>query len=458
MGKAEEYLSQIPMWTKEKHSLEEIRAFLDALGNPDRDRPAIHVAGTNGKGSVCAFLTSVLRGAGYKAGTFTSPHLVDIRERFLINGAMVSEPVFENGFETVRRAVREQMEKGMGHPTFFEFLFYMAMVIFREENVDVMVIETGLGGRLDATNVLEHPAAAVITSISMDHTEYLGDTIEKIAGEKAGIIKAGVPVIFDDSDPRVRTVIENTAFRRGAARYPVRASDCQVEGIQEGRLDVTAHMFSGDRLRLSIPFEAVYQAQNAMLAVRTLEVLRNPWRRGRGDGFGERAGGCFQNISDRQIAEGIHNTSWPGRMEQIRPGLYLDGAHNPGGIDAFLRTAGEIAGRRGKKAYLLFGALSDKAYGDMVRMLAQNFSWAGIGVLSPESPRGVSVDELAGEFEKWTSCPVMVCRDAGEALKDMRRLAGEDLLFCTGSLYLVGELRRALERETVLHAGQEEEL
>ena len=267
MGRAEEYLNQIPMWTKKKHSVEEVRAFLNALGAPDRDVPAVHVAGTNGKGSVCAFLTSVFRQAGYRIGTFTSPHLVDMRERFLINGAMADEAVFERAFETVRGTVREMEEKGFGHPTFFEFLFYMAVIIFREEKVDVMVIETGLGGRLDATNALEHPAASVITSISMDHTQYLGDTIEKIAWEKAGIIKAGVPVIFDASNPGVRTVIEGAAFRRGAARYPVNSPDFQVEGIRGGHLEVTVRLLRGDSLRLEIPFEALYQAQNAALAV-----------------------------------------------------------------------------------------------------------------------------------------------------------------------------------------------
>ena len=153
------------------------------------------------------------------------------------------------------------------------------------------------------------------------------------------------------------------------------------------------------------------------------------------------------NISNRQIEEGIRKTSWPGRMEQIRPGFYLDGAHNPGGIEAFLRTAGEIAGRRGKKAYLLFGALSDKAYETMIQMLAEDFAWTGIGVVSPEGPRGVPADQMARDFKRWTACPVRVYREAREALADMRALAGDELLFCTGSLYLAGDVRRILKEE-----------
>ena len=159
-------MNQIPMWTRKKNSLEDVRSVLNAMGAPDRDIPAIHVAGTNGKGSVCAFLTSMLREAGYRTGTFISPHLVEVRERFLINGAMVGEQDFEEAFETVLRVSQRMVETGKCHPTFFEFLFYMAKELFKKQEVDVMVLETGMGGRLDTTNVLEHPCACVITSIS----------------------------------------------------------------------------------------------------------------------------------------------------------------------------------------------------------------------------------------------------------------------------------------------------
>ena len=179
MGKAEEYLNQIPMWTRKKNSLSDVRALLGFLGHPDREIPAIHVAGTNGKGSVCAFLTSVLTKAGYRVGTFISPHLIHIQERFLIDGKPVEDEIFEKGFREVYEAVGRMEEQGYCHPTFFEFLFYMAVVIFKMEQVDMMVIETGLGGRLDTTNVLEKPCCCVITSISLDHTKYLGDTIPK---------------------------------------------------------------------------------------------------------------------------------------------------------------------------------------------------------------------------------------------------------------------------------------
>ena len=169
MIQAEEYLEHIPMWTREKHSLTEVRGFLDQLGNPDRETPAIHVAGTNGKGSVCAFLTSVYRQAGFRVGTFVSPHLESVRERFLINGERADREMVQAAFEKVLKAVERMKEKGFSHPSYFEFLFYMAMTLFAQEGMDLMIIETGLGGRLDATNVLEKPLACVITSISLDH-------------------------------------------------------------------------------------------------------------------------------------------------------------------------------------------------------------------------------------------------------------------------------------------------
>ena len=232
---AEAYLNRLPMWANKKNSLKDIRIFLDQMGGPDRKIPAIHVAGTNGKGSVCAFMTSVLKKAGLRTGTFISPHLVEIRERFLINGEPAEKNAFEEAFETVKKQAEHMVEEGFCHPTFFEFLFYMAMVIFAKEKVDVMVIETGLGGRLDATNVLEKPAVCVITSISKDHMQYLGTTIPEIAGEKAGIIKAGVPVVFDDSDAEAGAVIRNRAKKMNAQCFPV--SDLlyeAVNGAKEG--------------------------------------------------------------------------------------------------------------------------------------------------------------------------------------------------------------------------------
>lgn len=440
------------MWTRKKNSLEDVRTVLEAMGNPDRDIPAIHVAGTNGKGSVCAFLTSMLKEAGYKTGTFISPHLVEVRERFLVDGSMVDGQVFEDGFETVLKAGKRMMEKGYCHPTFFEFLFYMAMVIFKNLDVDVMILETGMGGRLDTTNVLEHPCACVITSISLDHTKYLGDTLEKIAAEKAGIIKTGVPLIFDDNEPRVSTVLEGHAFRRGAARYPVGRDDYCVEGVGAKGLEISARMRDDVRLTLQVPFEAFYQAENAMLAVRCLDVLRHRGeysRRGsRIPGYGpEGAARCITwNIADEQIVSGIRKTMWPGRMEQAAPGVYLDGAHNPGGISAFLQTAREISGRLGKEPCLLFAAVSDKDYGEMTSQLTSGMDWNCIGVVHINSDRGLSSETLAHAFEQEAGCPVLSFENTQAAVEEMRRRSRDGILFCAGSLYLIGEIKAVLSR------------
>ena len=199
MSAVEEYLERIPMWAAKKNSLEDVRAYLEEMGSPDRGMKIIHVAGTNGKGSVCSYLTSMLTETGYKVGTFISPHLEEIRERFLMNGDLVREDTYERAFYRVKELSEKMVEKGYQPPTYFEFLFYMCMAVNEQCKPDFVILETGLGGRLAVTNVVEHPVLTVITSISMDHMQYLGNTIEEIAGEKAGILKPGVPVVYDAS-------------------------------------------------------------------------------------------------------------------------------------------------------------------------------------------------------------------------------------------------------------------
>lgn len=439
MIQAEEYLEQIPMWTKEKHSLRDIRVFLHELGDPDRELSVIHVAGTNGKGSVCAFLTSIYNRAGRSTGTFISPHLVNLRERFLLNGEMVPPQKFQAAFKTVLKTVEIMKGKGYSHPSYFEFLFYMAMVLFAEERPELVILETGLGGRLDATNVLENPLACVITSVSLDHTMYLGDTIEKIAGEKAGIIKQGVPVIYDDTVPEASEVIRAKACEMKAEAYAVGGRDFVIKEAGDRGLLVQVNQTSGGAFSkespwiLEIPFEAPYQAENGMLAVKTAEVL------------GRRETAFY--LTENQISEGIGKARWAGRMEQAGENLYLDGAHNPGGIKAFVQAALSIAAGRKKRAYLLFGAVSDKDYRAMAGMLCEEIDWSGIGTVHIDSSRGMEAAALAEAFSQSYKGPVAVFETVCEALDRMREMAGEEILFCAGSLYLIGELKAQLERE-----------
>ena len=437
MMQAEEYLEKIPMWTREKHSLTDIRAFLHEMGDPDRKLSIIHVAGTNGKGSVCAFLTSLYRNAGFRTGTFISPHLVTVRERFLLNNEMVSPGKLQAAFETVLETVNIMKEKGYSHPSYFEFLFYMAMALFADETPELVILETGLGGRLDATNVVENPLACVITSISLDHIMYLGDTIEAVAGEKAGIIKRQVPVIYDDTVPEASEVIRERAVQMASKAYPVGKGDFSILETKDQGLSIRAEgeaaqaFAAAGPLVLEIPFEAPYQAENAMLAVKTAVVL------------GQRERGF--RLTEAQITEGIRTARWAGRMERAGENLYLDGAHNPGGIKAFIQAAASMAARQKKKAYLLFGAVSDKDYRAMARLLCEGISWAGIGVVHIASSRSMDTEVLAEAFSQAYKGPVRAFETAGEALREMKKQAGDELLFCAGSLYLIGELKVQLK-------------
>lgn len=437
MMQAEEYLEKIPMWTREKHSLTDIRAFLHEMGDPDRKLSIIHVAGTNGKGSVCAFLTSLYRNAGFRTGTFISPHLVTVRERFLLNNEMVSPRKLQAAFETVLETVNIMKGKGYSHPSYFEFLFYMAMALFADETPELVILETGLGGRLDATNVVENPLACVITSISLDHIMYLGDTIEAVAGEKAGIIKRQVPVIYDDTVPEASEVICERAVQMASKAYPVGKGDFSILETKDQGLSIKAEgeaaqaFAAAGPLVLEIPFEAPYQAENAMLAVKTAAVL------------GQRERGF--RLTEAQITEGIRTARWAGRMERAGENLYLDGAHNPGGIKAFIQAAASMAARQKKKAYLLFGAVSDKDYRAMARLLCEGISWAGIGVVHIDSSRSMDTEVLAEAFSQAYKGPVRAFETAGEALREMKKQAGDELLFCAGSLYLIGELKVQLK-------------
>lgn len=405
---AREYLLDIPFWTKKKNTLEQVRAFLEELGNPDEELQMIHVAGTNGKGSVCADLTSVLREAGYHVGTFVSPHLVDIRERFLLDGTSVAEEVFERSFQKVLSAVQIMTSRGYCHPTFFEFVFLMAMVIFQEQKPDYVILETGLGGRLDTTNVIRRPLGCVITSISLEHTQYLGDSIEKIASEKAGIIKKGIPVVYDANQPEASAVICKRAEEMASKAYGLDREDSY------GQVD----------------FAAPYQAMNAALAVKLLQVLEIP------------------GVDDQVIQRGLSSVCWKGRMQKIGPGIWLDGAHNPGGIQAFIEAVRKISGTdtTGQGGLqLLFAAVSDKDYGQMIEMLCRGLPIDRVTVVHLNSDRGLEPAILKELFHKNGCSQVETYENVREALDAALRHKGEqDRLFAVGSLYLIGEIEAAL--------------
>lgn len=406
--KAQEYLLEIPLWTRQKNSLGQVRDFLTELGSPDEGLSVIHVAGSNGKGSVCADLTAILTSAGYHVGTFVSPHLTDIRERFLIDGEMVTEEKFQAAFVQVDQVVRQMVLRGYCHPTFFEYLFLMAMVLFASEKPDYVVLETGLGGRLDTTNVIRHPLACVITSISLEHTQYLGETIREIAGEKAGIIKNRSPVIFDDNQPEASQVIMAVAAQMDAPFYPVG----DEERYQEAE------------------FAAPYQAMNAALAVKVLQVL------------------AVHGVDKKICKDALSHVKWQGRMEQAGEDIWLDGAHNPGGIQAFLQGAKELQKKSAKNIHLLFAAVADKDYNEMVKLLTDGLHPARVTVARLDSDRSIGLDTLIESF-RYAGCSQVEgypdTRAALEAALSFK--TRRDRLFIVGSLYLIGEMKEHIRRD-----------
>lgn len=401
--KARDYLLGIPLWTKKKNTLDEVRNFLEALGNPDEQLKIIHVAGTNGKGSVCADLTAMLMEAGYHVGTFVSPHLTDVTERFLVDGCPVEEAGFSESFTRVKAVTDKLTVEGYAHPTFFEFVFLMAMDLYGRMKPDFVVLETGLGGRLDTTNVIRHPLACVITSISLDHTQYLGDTVELIAAEKAGIIKQGVPVVYDNNDQAAGAVIAAAAKRLGSAAYGLTAADSYRE----------------------VSFAAPYQAMNAALAVKVLNVL---------DVTGVTAQVCKKALAS------VH---WTGRMQQVAPNVWVDGAHNPGGIRAFIQA---VKAQNSGNIRLLFAAVSDKDYHEMIRLLCTELAPESVTVVQLKSERGLQVDALAKQFEEAGCSQVTAFDSTKDALEHvLSEKKEEDRLYMVGSLYLIGEILEDLK-------------
>ena len=418
------YINETPKFTT-KNSLEHTKECLRRLGNPQDSFQVIHVAGTNGKGSVCAYLASVLREGGYGCGLFTSPHLVKINERFQIDEVPVEDELFLRAFEKVKHLADELTAQGSYHPTYFEMLFLMGMCIFQEAGVSYVVLETGLGGRLDATNAIENPLACVITSISMDHIQYLGDTVEAIAGEKAGIIKKGIPVIYDANRQNTAQVIGETAQGVGAPAYPVRREDFEIREITSSGIEFSYGKTDGRQQEYSIPFIARYQVMNSALALKTLEVLREQQD--------------FTALTDSQVRAGIGGTRWQGRMETIQPGVIVDGAHNEDGVANFIETA--VYFRDKYRIVLLFSAVDDKDYPHMIRRICSELRPAQVVTATIQEERAVDAQVLAQEFRKNGCTCVQAENSVKEAFQQAAELRGDGLLFCIGSLYLIGEIK-----------------
>lgn len=423
---AVDYIETIPKFTV-KHPPEHTRELLSRLGNPQEGIKIIHVAGTNGKGSVCAYLNAMLLAGGKKTGLFTSPHLVRINERFQINGEDVSDEQFLNAFLKVEKAAKEYEAEGEGHPSYFETLFLMGMLIFKEAGVEYLVMETGLGGRLDATNVVEKPLACIITSISRDHTEYLGDTLEAIAGEKAGIIKAGVPVIYDASQPGPASVIAAKAKEMGSPAWPMEPSFYEMKTQSREGITFTFAYPGGEKAELAIPYVAKYQMMNASLAFYTMHILQD-----------------VHDIPKNVLAEGLSKIKWTCRMEMAAPGVIIDGAHNEDGIAQFVSTAGYFA--KENEITILFTAVADKHYHEMIGEICEGIHPSHVVATQIDGSRVVPVEVLAEDFRKAGCTDVCAEPEIGAAYEKALGKKGSGMLFCVGSLYLAGELKAYLAK------------
>ena len=414
-----------------KFDLENILVLAERLGHPERAYPSTHIAGTNGKGSAAAFLESILRHAGLRTGLNTSPHLEKINERMRINGQEISDEPFAETLTHIHALIEELLaaSKLRAHPTYFECVTAMAFEHFARERVNFGVFEVGLGGRLDATNILA-PLVTIITRLDFDHESFLGHSLREIAAEKAGIVKPGVPVVLAEQRPEAREVIVARATELGCpVVQPAELFQVNQESMEDGCVRARVmEANSGTTFEIAPNLPGRFQLQNALNAVATARLLHH-----RG----------FQ-ITDDAIMRGIAETVWPGRLEKLQsdPAVYLDGAHNPGAareLAHFLEQ--NFAGR---KVWLVYAALRDKAVDEVAGLLFPHA--AEVIFTAPRSSRAVSAPQLA-EIAGHHAARFSVVPDAERAFeRALAQAAPEDAIFITGSLYLVGQLRHYWKR------------
>lgn len=420
---AVEYILAVPKFTK-KNPLGHTKEFLRFLGNPEQRFQAIHVAGTNGKGSVCTYLDAMLRAQGKTTGLFVSPHLVKVNERIVVNGIPVSDACFLEVFQTVMEAVRKMEAQGRTHPTFFELLFGMAVTAFARAGVEYAVLETGLGGRLDATNAVERPVCSVIASIGMDHMEILGDTLEQIAAEKAGILKPRVPLFYFECGDAAGHVLEERAAELRISCNKIGKNAYENLRIQHKNIAFSCtNAYYGNTPWL-LHNTGLYQAENAVLA---LEVMRGL--------FGEEGRPDLWR-------EALARVTWEGRMEEILPGIYIDGAHNVSAVERFIESV-QARGRHRKA--VLFAAMKEKDYEGMAACLCRDLDADYYVVTEVPGGRAVAAGSLADIFAAYTERPVVALDSAEDAWEYIRARQEGRSIYCLGSLYLAGMLKAMAE-------------
>lgn len=465
-----EYIINVPRFNKYIDSSlaanETLLALMNALGNPHLKVKTIHIAGTNGKGSTVQLIKNILVESGYKVGCFVSPHLVKINERISIweclkvnpSDAYISDQDFLKAFDVVESAYSglKVSNKNLPSLTFFEYVFAIAAVYFQDKNLDYCIYETGLGGRLDATNILK-PVITVITSIGLDHMKLLGNTIEEIAAEKAGIIKPGVPIVYNTGDELADIVIKNRALKLNADEYNVAKAQYIINDFGPRGIDFSCSNSYYRYQNIYISSQGIYQVNNALTAIEVCNSLPD----------------VKVPIEPHIIKSACEKFFWQGRMEQLSHNLIVDGAHN---LDAIVQFVKSLNARYETKGInILFAVADDKNYKDMIEYLCANLNLENVYVTAIESDRRVLAREIALLFQEFMS--IKLCKPVelvditmmderldidkeriifyhndlevvfNKAYSKIKEV--DDILFCVGSLYLIGDIKKLYTRDFI---------
>ena len=411
-----------------KKGLEAMAQALEILGNPQENLKIIHVAGTNGKGSFCAMMGAILAQAGLRAGCFTSPHLETFHERFTINGEKINDEDFAECLTKVADASRTIFGDDDGF-SYFEILTLVAFVYFNAKQVDVLLLEVGIGGRLDATNVIKSPLLTVIMSIGMDHMEILGDTVEQIAAEKAGIIKENCPVGLYPNIDLVYNIIADIAMSKNAKIYDTREIDLELTKTTPHLTAFFAKQEYFDKIYIELSLVGHHQLQNSRVAIAAAAALNH----------------AGYTITAAHIQSGLASVHWQGRMEIVseNPTIILEGAHNLQGAQAAAKSIKTLFAD--KEITLVLGILADKEYGDIVRTLAEPAKKV-VFTKPVYDFRAAAPNELAKALGTTTAKEMLTEDDCYAALQKAIEITKADgVIFCAGSLYLIGDLRKFIK-------------
>ena len=409
------------------YGLERTYKLLEHLGNPERDLKLIHIAGTNGKGSTTSMITEILMGEGYKVGMYTSPFIEEFEERIQINRNNIPKESLAILMDEIKVAVDKVIEAGYNHPTEFEIITVLMLLYFKKENIDFGVIEVGLGGTLDSTNVIK-PIIQVITSISFDHTNLLGNTLEKIAREKAGIIKKGIPTVIYPQQEEVLKVIKNKCFEMDSELYIANNENLKFENIVN--LDKPYQLLKyNNEIDILLPLLGEHQIINLSVAMQAMEVLNNK---------------NIIDISIANIVKSIKNVSWKGRLEVLsnNPYVVIDGAHNIQGIKTLSRNIKKYF--KYENLYLILGILADKDVEEMIKIITPMAK--KVYSVTPNSIRGELAESLKDEVSKFNKNCKAFDKYEEAYLEALNDASEKDLILASGSLYMIGDMRKIIRK------------